>query len=146
MSSFEIASQVTWNSLPILPSIFGLSSQNIVIPHYSCHSVQQGLEWWGCYLRAAMIFRSDYIVPDASTTFKNWALVLVQKITSHLHNNFDLIVYSKRYERLLTDSASLSRPMPFWLPLSTLLIDLIQGLHMEMKRNLKLFYSFWTLA
>ena len=42
MSSFEIASQVTWNSLPILPSIFGLSSQNIVIPHYPCHSVMQG--------------------------------------------------------------------------------------------------------
>ena len=39
MFSFEIESQVTWNSLPILPSIFGLSSQNIVIPHYSCHSV-----------------------------------------------------------------------------------------------------------
>ena len=38
MFSFEIASQVTWNSLPILQSIFGLSSQNIVIPHYSCHS------------------------------------------------------------------------------------------------------------
>ena len=44
MSSFEITSQVTWNSLPILPSIFGLSSQNIVIPHYTCHSVQKGLE------------------------------------------------------------------------------------------------------
>ena len=41
MSSFEIASWVTWKSLPILPSIFGLSSQNIVIPHYSCHSVCQ---------------------------------------------------------------------------------------------------------
>ena len=40
MFSFEIESQVTWNSLPILPSIFGLSSQNIVIPHYSCHSVE----------------------------------------------------------------------------------------------------------
>ena len=39
MFSFEIASQVTWKSLPILPSIFGLSSQNIVIPHYPCHSV-----------------------------------------------------------------------------------------------------------
>ena len=38
MFSFEIESQVTWNSLPILPSIFGLSSQNIVIPHYSCHN------------------------------------------------------------------------------------------------------------
>ena len=38
MFSFEIASQVTWKSLPILPSIFGLSSQNIVIPHYPCHS------------------------------------------------------------------------------------------------------------
>ena len=40
MSSFEIASWVTWKSLPILPSIFGLSSQNIVIPHYPCHSVE----------------------------------------------------------------------------------------------------------
>ena len=39
MSSFEIAIWVTWNSLPILPSIFGLSSQNIMIPHYPCHSV-----------------------------------------------------------------------------------------------------------
>ena len=39
MSSFEIASQVTRNYLPILPSIFGLSTQNIVISHYSCHSV-----------------------------------------------------------------------------------------------------------
>ena len=38
MSSFEIACQVTWNSLPTLTSIFGLSSQNIVIPHYPCHS------------------------------------------------------------------------------------------------------------
>ena len=39
MSCFEIAIWVTWNSLPILPSIFGLSSQNIMIPHYPCHSV-----------------------------------------------------------------------------------------------------------
>ena len=39
MSSFEIAIWVTWNSLPILPSIFGLSSQNIMIPHYPCYSV-----------------------------------------------------------------------------------------------------------
>ena len=44
MSSFEIASQVTWNSLPILPSIFGLSSQNIMIPHYPCHSVFQKMQ------------------------------------------------------------------------------------------------------
>ena len=43
MFSFEIESQVTWNSLPILPSIFGLSSQNIVIPHYSCHSDESKL-------------------------------------------------------------------------------------------------------
>ena len=39
MSSFEIASWVTWKSLPILPSIFGLPSQNIVSPHYPSHSV-----------------------------------------------------------------------------------------------------------
>ena len=39
ISSFEIASRVIWNSLPILPSKFGLSSQNIRIPHYPCHSV-----------------------------------------------------------------------------------------------------------
>ena len=43
MSSFEIAIWVTWNSLPILPSIFGLSSQNIMIPHYPCYSVPKNV-------------------------------------------------------------------------------------------------------
>ena len=76
MFSFEIASQVTWNSLPILPSIFGLSSQNIVIPHYSCHSAhktdlnfwimkgygpENSPKWyWGLFLRAL------------SCNFKKW--------------------------------------------------------------------------
>ena len=54
ISSFEIASRVIWNSLPILPSKFGLSSQNIRIPHYPCHSVYLILAWKGLTWRFSL--------------------------------------------------------------------------------------------